>query len=253
VSVDVTVDGPVAIVTLNRPERLNAIDPATAVAMRETVQRIEEDEGLRVAILTGAGERAFSPGADLKASEDEGTVHDPEHGFGGFVAHQRTKPWIAAVNGLAVGGGLEFALACDVIVAADHVRFGFPEVKIGVIAGAGGLFRFPRAVGYYQAMELMLTGELFDAQRAQELGLVNHVLPAAEVMPKALEIAHAIARNAPVSVALTRKVIRDTWGADDERSWDVSGEASDVVLGSEDAAEGTRAFVEKRTPRWVGR
>ena len=252
-SVDVAVDGPVAVVTLNRPERLNAIDPATAVAMRETVQQIEQDPALRVAVLTGAGERAFSAGADLKASEDEGTVHDPEHGFGGFVAHDRTKPWIAALNGMAVGGGLEFALACDVIVAADHARFGFPEVKIGVIAGAGGLFRFPRAVGYYPAMELMLSGELFDAARARELGLVNHVVPAAEVLPKAIAIARAIAANAPVSVALTRRVIRDTWGASDERSWEVSEEASDVVLGSEDAAEGTRAFVEKRAPQWVGR
>lgn len=252
-SVDFTVDGPVAIVTLNSPERMNAIGPATAAAMREIVQRVEEDRQLRVAILTGAGERAFSAGADLKATDDEGTVHDPEHGFGGFVAHERTKPWIAAINGLAVGGGLEFALACDVIVAADHARFGFPEAKIGVIAGAGGLFRFPRAVGYYKAMELMLTGELFPARTARELGLLNHVLPAADVMPKALELAHAIAANAPVSVALTRRVIRDTWGADDGRCWEISGEASDEVLGSEDAAEGTRAFVEKRAPRWVGR
>jgi enoyl-CoA hydratase/carnithine racemase len=253
VSVDVSIEGAVAVVTLNRPERLNAIDPATAVAMAETVERIEDDPSLRVAVLTGAGERAFSAGADLKASEDEGTVHDPEHGFGGFVAHERAKPWIAAVNGLAVGGGLEFALACDVIVAADHARFGFPEVKIGVIAGAGGLFRFPRAVGYYKAMELMLTGELFDAARARELELVNHVVPGPEVLPRALAIAGAIAENAPVSVALTRQVVRDTWGADDERSWEVSERASDVVLGSEDAAEGTRAFVEKRAPVWLGR
>jgi enoyl-CoA hydratase/carnithine racemase len=253
VSVDVTVDGAVAVVTLNRPERLNAIDPATAVAMAETVERIEADPALRVAVLTGAGERAFSAGADLKASADEGTVHDPEHGFGGFVAHERAKPWIAAVNGLAVGGGLEFALACDVIVAADHARFGFPEVTIGVIAGAGGLFRFPRAVGFYPAMELMLTGELFDSARARELGLLNHVVPGPDVMSTALDVARKIARNAPVSAALTRRVIRDTWGQTDERCWEISGEASDVVLGSEDAAEGTRAFVEKRAPVWTGR
>jgi crotonobetainyl-CoA hydratase len=253
VSVDLSIDGAVAVVTLNRPERLNAIDPATARDMAAVVERIEEDGALRVAVLTGAGSRAFSAGADLKAGPDEGTVHDPEHGFGGFVAHARSKPWIAAVNGLAVGGGLEFALACDVLVAAEHARFGFPEVTIGVIAGAGGLFRFPRAAGYHQAMELMLTGELFDASRAAELGLVNHVVPADEVLPRALEIAHRIASNAPVSVALTRSVIRDTWGQTDDRCWEVSGEASDVVLGSEDASEGTRAFVEKRSPVWVGR
>jgi enoyl-CoA hydratase/carnithine racemase len=252
-SVDVTIDGAVAVVTLNRPERLNAIDPATAVAMAETVRRIEDDPSLRVAVLTGAGERAFSAGADLKASEDEGTVHDPEHGFGGFVAHDRMKPWIAAVNGLAVGGGLEFALTCEVIVAADHARFGFPEATIGVIAGAGGLFRFPRAVGYYSAMELMLTGELFDAERAQQLGLINHVVAGTDVLPTAMRTAEKIAANAPVSVALTRQVIRDTWGQVDERCWEISGAASEVVLGSEDAAEGTRAFVEKRAPVWTGR
>jgi enoyl-CoA hydratase/carnithine racemase len=253
VSVDVSVDGGVAVVTLNRPERLNSIDPATARALAATVERIERDPQIRVAVLTGAGERAFSAGADLKAAEDEGTVHDPDHGFGGFVAHERTKPWIAAVNGLAVGGGLEFALACDVIVAADHARFGFPEVKIGVIAGAGGLFRLPRAIGFYTAMELMLTGELVDAARAQELGLLNHVVPPDLLLPTALAIAARIAGNAPLSVALTRSVIQDTWGQVDARCWEISERASGVVLGSEDATEGTRAFVEKRAPQWVGR
>jgi enoyl-CoA hydratase/carnithine racemase len=252
-SVDVVPDGAVAVVTLNRPDRLNAIDPATTREMAAAVERIEQDPALRVAILTGAGTRAFSAGADLKADESEGTVHDPEHGFGGFVAHRRTKPWIAAINGLAVGGGLEFALACDVMLAADHARFGFTEVGIGVIAGAGGLFRFPRAVGYYPAMEVLLTGELFDVERARELGLISRVVPGTDLMETALVMARRIGEHAPMSVALTREVVMETWGMRDEEAWPVLEAAGSKVLGSEDAAEGTRAFLEKRAPRWIGR
>jgi enoyl-CoA hydratase/carnithine racemase len=252
-SVDVHVDGTVAIVTLNRPERLNAIDPATAREMAAAVDRIEQDPALRVAILTGAGDRAFSAGADLKADESEGTVHDPEHGFGGFVAHRRIKPWVAAINGLAVGGGLELALACDIMLAADHARFGFTEVTIGVIAGAGGLFRFPRAVGYYPAMDVLLTGELFDVQRARELGLVSRVVAGTGLMEAALGVARRIGENAPVSVALTREVVMETWGMRDGEAWPLLEAAGSKVLGSEDAAEGTQAFLEKRAPRWVGR
>jgi enoyl-CoA hydratase/carnithine racemase len=252
-TVALATDGPVAVVTLDRPERLNAIDPAMTRAMAAAVAQIERDDEIRVAVLTGAGDRAFSAGADLKAAPEEGTVLDPEHGFGGFVAHQRTKPWIAAVNGLAVGGGLEFALACDVIIAADSARFGFPEVTIGAIAGAGGLFRFPRAAGYYRAMELMLSGELFDAERASQMGLLNRVVPSAELVPTALALARRIAENAPLSVALTRQVIMQMWGVGDGQAWKLSQDASDVVLGSEDRVEGARAFVEKRAPRWTGR
>ncbi|HWI71924.1 MAG TPA: enoyl-CoA hydratase-related protein [Baekduia sp.] len=252
-TVSLATDGPVAVVTLDRPERLNAIDAATTRAMVEIVESIESDDGVRAAVLTGAGDRAFSAGADLKSAPEEGGLIDPEHGFGGFVAHRRTKPWIAAVNGLAVGGGLELALACDLIIAADHARFGFPEVTIGAIAGAGGLFRFPRAVGFYQAMELLLSGELFDADRAWELGLLNRVVPGSEVLSTAQALAQSIAKNAPVSVALTRRAVQQTWGVADDQAWTLSQAASDVVLASDDRAEGARAFVEKRPPQWAGR
>jgi crotonobetainyl-CoA hydratase len=253
VSVALTTDGAVAIVTLDRPDKLNAIDGTTTSAMAEAVQRIERDDDIRVAVLTGAGDRAFSAGADLKAAHDGAMLVHPEHGFGGFVAHARTKPWIAAVNGIAVGGGLEFALACDVIIAADTARFGFPEVTIGAIAGAGGLFRLSRAVGYYQAMELLLGGELIDAPRASEIGLLNRVVSSAELVPTALALAQRIAQNAPLSVVLTRRAVLETWGVADDAAWTLSGDASDVVLASEDSEEGARAFIEKRPPQWVGR
>ena len=252
-TVSLATDGAVAIVTLDRPDKLNAIDEAMTTAMVEAVEWIERDDEVRAAVLTGAGARAFSAGADLKAAREGAALIHPDHGFGGFVAHRRTKPWIAAVNGLAVGAGLEFALACDLMIAADDARFGFPEVNIGAIAGAGGLFRLPRTVGYHHAMELLLVGELIDAKRAAQIGLLNRVVPAGELLPTALGLARKIAQNAPVSVALTRKAVLETWGASDDDAWKLSQDASDVVLASEDLEEGARAFVERRQPRWVGR
>lgn len=252
-AVEFVTEGSVAIVTLNRPERLNAIDLAVTQAMADIAERIERDDTIRAAILTAVGDRAFSAGADLKSVQVDGPPIHAEYGFGGFVAFPRTKPWVAAVNGLAMGGGLELALACDMIVAVENARFGFPEVTIGAIAGAGGMFRFPRAAGYYQAMELMLTGEQFDVERAMRIGLVNRGVPAAELLPVARALAEKMARNAPVSVASTRRVIAQTWGLGDEQAWKLSQQAADVVLASEDRIEGARAFVEKRPPVWRGR
>jgi enoyl-CoA hydratase/carnithine racemase len=252
-TVEFAIEGSVALVTINRPERLNAIDPATTNSLAEIAERVEADDGIRAAILTGAGDRAFSAGADLKAVQTDGPPIHAKYGFAGFVAFPRTKPWVAAVNGLAMGGGLELALACDIIIAVDHAKFGFPEVTIGAIAGAGGMFRFPRSVGYYQAMELMLTGEQFDIETALRIRLINRAVPAAELLPTAQALAQKIASNAPVSTKMTRQVIAQTWGAAEEAAWKVSQEAADVVLASEDRIEGGRAFIEKRRPVWSGR
>lgn len=247
----VTIDEGVALLTLDRPDRLNSISGQLAMAIREAVVELDSDSTVRVGIITGAGERAFCVGADLK-DEDGAAQHDETGGWGGFTRLERRTPFIAAVNGLAVGGGLEIALACDFMYAADSARFGFTEVSIGVVAGAGGMFRFPRLVGLAAAKEHMLTGALFDAETALRIGLVNRVVPSSELLDQVRTVALRIAANAPRSIALTRSVIDRTWGADDTRSWTESDAASSEVLGSPDALEGTRAFLEKRPPVWTG-
>ncbi|MFV0375022.1 enoyl-CoA hydratase/isomerase family protein [Microbacterium sp.] len=242
--------GVVGILTIDRQERLNAIDPGISLAIREAAQHIEASERLRVGVFTGAGERAFCVGADLKAG---GSQVDEIGGWGGFVRFERKKPFIAAVNGMAVGGGLEIALACDFIYAADHARFGFPEVAIGVAAGAGGMIRFPRIVGLSRAKEHLLTGQLFDAATASEMGLINKVVPADRLRESVLSVAEKIGANAPLSVELSRWVADTSWGKDDAQSWEISDRASDILLTSADADEGRAAFLEKRPPRWMGR
>lgn len=248
----VEVEGAVAVLTIDRQERLNSVSGALAVAMRTAVLDLEADPAIRVGILTGAGERAFCVGADLKDTDGD-AQHDAVGGWGGITRLPRTKPLIAAVNGLAVGGGLEIALACDVIHAAASARFGFTEVAIGVVAGAGGMFRFPRAVGLAAARERMLTGELFDAAEALRIGLVSRVVAPEELLAGAREVAERIARNAPKSIRLTRQVIDETWGVSDADAWTASDDASAQVLGSVDAAEGAAAFLAKRAPVWSER
>jgi crotonobetainyl-CoA hydratase len=242
--------GAVAVLTLDRQERLNAIDPGIAAAIAEAVQHVESSDAVRVGVFTGAGERAFCVGADLKAGGSQ--VVEPG-GWGGFVRLARKKPFIAAVNGMAVGGGLELALACDFIYAADHARFGFPEVVIGVAAGAGGMIRFPRVVGPARAKEHLMTGALFDAAEADRIGLVNAVVPAAELRERVLAVAERIAGNAPLGVELSRWVADESYGRGDAEAWAVSDRASDILLTSEDADEGRAAFLEKRPPIWKGR
>lgn len=245
---DVQTRDRVAILVIDRQNRMNAIDGPIARSIREAVQWIDTTREVGVGVITGAGDRAFSAGADLKAG---GSQVDEIGGWGGFVRLARKKPFIAAVNGVAAGGGLEIALACDFIYASDRARFGFPEVTIGVAAGAGGIIRFPRVVGLNAAKEYLLTGEIFDAAAAREIGLVNKVVPHDELLERVVEVGGRIAKNSPRSLELTRWVADESWGADDAESWRISDEMSDQVLGSPDAAEGTRAFLEKRSPVWT--
>jgi enoyl-CoA hydratase/carnithine racemase len=245
---DVEARGRVAILRIDRQNRMNAIDGPIARSMREAVQWLDAAREIGVGVITGAGDRAFSAGADLKAG---GSQDDEIGGWGGFVRLARKKPIIAAVNGVAAGGGLEIALACDFIYASDRARFGFPEVTIGVAAGAGGIIRFPRVVGLNAAKEYLLTGEIFDAATAKEIGLANKIVPHDELLERVVEVAERIAKNSPRSLELTRWVADQSWGADDVESWRISDQMSQQVLGSPDALEGTQAFLEKRSPVWT--
>ncbi len=253
--------GHVMLVTLNRPEARNAVNQALWIGAGEALAEAERDVEIRVVIITGAGEQSFCAGADLKALS-RGEKIGPEApeqlawGFAGIVSHAISKPLIAAVNGTALGGGTEIALACDLVIAADNASFGLPEVKRGILAGAGGAFRLvqqlPRKVG----MEMLLTGDPIDAARAFELGLINAVVPRAELLDAAFALAGRIAVNAPLSVQASKRIalgIADGVIAADEAGWAATRREAGTVMRSEDAREGPRAFAEKRAPLWKGR
>ena len=195
----------VLIVTINRNERRNAIDPDTANLMEQILNDAEKDPAVGAILLTGAGDRSFCAGEDLAALGENGEcLTETEHGFAGITERLCAKPIVCACNGTAVAGGLEIALACDVIVAAEHARFGLTEVKVGLLATSGGLIRLPKLIPAKIAAEMCLTGTLINAQRAYEIGLVNHVVPADQVMDKAMELARQMAANAPISLRLTK-------------------------------------------------
>jgi enoyl-CoA hydratase/carnithine racemase len=245
----------VALVTINRPEARNAVNGAVAAGLEAAVERIEADPDIWVAILTGAGPFAFCAGADLKeVSAGRGAALATEKGgFGGFVRAKRTKLWIAAAQGHALAGGLELLLSCDLSVVADTATFGLPEVKRSLVAGAGGVFRLPRAIPKAIALEMIATGDAIPAARAFQVGLVNQVVPAAEVVPAALALAARVTVNAPIAVSLSLGVARQAYDLPEAELWPVSAAASRAVRETEDFKEGPRAFVEKRAPKWVGR
>ena len=253
-SVRYEVDGRVATFTLDRPEQRNAVDPDLAEALGEAVAAFEADPEVWVGILTGAGPN-FCAGADLKAlAAGRGSELATEQGgFAGWVRFPRTKPVIAAVTGFALAGGTELVLACDLVVAAPDSAFGLPEVTRGIIAAAGGLFRLPRVLPPARAAELVLTGERLGAEEAHRLGMVNHLVPAEQVLGKAREIADRICANAPLAVRESLAILRDAYEIDEPEGWRRSAEAMDRIRQSEDAKEGPRAFAEKRAPRWTGR
>jgi crotonobetainyl-CoA hydratase len=248
--------GRIAVFTLNRPDQRNAVDPDVTRLMNEAMTAFEDDDDLWVGVITGAGDVAFSAGADLKAIADgrlAELVDFAPGGFAGVVRIAGRKPLIAAVNGAALAGGCEIALACDLIVAAEHARFGLPEVRRGIIAGAGGLQRLVHRIPPCRALELALTGRLIGAAEALALGLVNEVVPREHVLSRALELAEEVAANAPVAVQESRAVMHTSLRASEHDAWRRAEEAWQRVLSSRDAAEGPRAFAEKREPVWEGR
>ncbi len=208
---------------------------------------------MRVVVLTGAGERAFCAGVDLKAlgQGTEGFVTE-KGGFAGITQRDFPKPLIAAVNGTALGGGFEIALACDLIVAAEHATFGFPEVKLGLLADGGGLIRLPHWLPLPIAKELVLVGEPIDAQRALALGLVNRVVPMARLREEALALAQQIARNAPLSLRLSKQLMHQALNLPSSEAWKVNNEFMARIMQTQDSQEGPQSFVEKRSPQFKG-
>lgn len=249
--------GPVLEITLDRP-KANAIDSATSRALGALFLRLRDDDGLRVAIVTAAGERFFSAGWDLKAAAAGDSTDYGPGGFAGLTElFDLRKPVIAAVNGLAVGGGFELVLACDLVVAAEHAAFFLPETGIGIIPDAGGVLRLPRRLPRAIAMELMLTRRRMAAEEAARYGLVNRVVPAARLMEAARGLAEEVLAGAPLAVAALKEVVAVTEGLSVEEGYRAmrSGGAPLYrrMLASEDAREGPRAFAEKRPPAWRGR
>ena len=247
--------GHVEILTINRPEARNAINAAVSRGLGEAFDELTEDPDVWVVVLTGAGDKAFSSGMDLKAfAAGEGPeVSGASGGFGGITRRSFPKPTIAAVNGDALAGGFEIMLACDMAVAADHARFGIPEVTRGLVAAGGGLIRLPKRLPSAVALELALTGDLVDAARALQLGLVNRVVPGAQVLDEALGLAERIAGNAPLAVAMSKDVMTRAAEVSEAEGWKISNAAMRVVFASDDAREGPVAFAEKRSPRWTGK
>jgi enoyl-CoA hydratase/carnithine racemase len=243
----------VATIVINRPEKLNAINRDVRASLYEAVERVEEDSTVRVAIITGAGERAFCSGADLhEMKEGAPNRMAAPGGFAGFVRHARTKPFIAAVNGIAYGGGFEIVLACDLVVAAEHARFALPEVLRGIVAAGGGAVRLPRVVPGAIARELLLTGAPIAAAAALRWGLVNRVVAADQVLAEAHALATAICAAAPVAVAASLSIARSSEHVLEAAAWDVNDQAVERIRLTRDAREGPRAFAAKRAPVWSG-
>ncbi len=248
------VDDHIALIRLNRPKARNAVDGTVTQAIAELVDRTEADRDLRAAVLCSTSEDFFSAGADLKVVA-EGRVAELRHavyGFGGLVDARRDTPWIAAVNGFALGGGCELALSCDMIVAGPEAKFGLPEVKRGIMANAGGVHRIVRALPRHVALEIVATGEPIDAEKAERFGLINYLVDKERVIDRALELAHAIAANAPLAVAGSLRVARQVGDRSDAELRRLSSDEALKVYESEDSKEGPRAFVEKRKPEWKG-
>lgn len=256
-SIDVVADGAITVITINRPEAHNCLDPEHNSALGEAVAAFEADDAQRVAVLTGAGEKSFSAGADLKrlipAYRDAVRAgEEPPWNFGGFTAVERHKPIIAAVNGHALAGGLEMALACDIRLASPNATFGLAETKWAIIPGAGGTVRLPRAVPLGVAMEMILSGDPIDAAEAYRVGLVNRIVALSELREAAVALATTIAARGPLAVRAARASVLAGVGADERSAMAQEYRRFVEVMRTEDALEGPRAFAEKRDPVYRG-
>jgi enoyl-CoA hydratase len=257
----------VAYITLNRPERRNALTPELVCRLADAIQDYAADDSLRAAIITGAGDKAFCAGGDLGTmiplltgarlpgdEWDRRVLNDPVvMAASSLRDYPLYKPVIAAINGSCLAGGAELILGTDIRVAAEHATFGFPEAKRAVIPFAGSMVRLPRQIAFSKAMEMMLIGDPIGAQEAYRIGLVNHVVPAAEVLPKAEAIARRIAENGPLAVQRIKETVVRGSGLTLQEGYVIEDESRRIVLASEDAKEGPRAFIEKRPPRYSGR
>lgn len=246
--------GRVGLITIRRPEARNAINVEVAHGIEDALDKLEDDESTWAAVLAAEGP-VFCAGADLKVVAAGGLadLFTDRGGFAGIAARSRAKPLIAAVDGPALAGGCEVALACDLIVASTSARFGLPEVKRSLVAAGGGLFRLTRVLPRNVALELILTGDPIDAARAYALGMVNRLVEPGEALTAALALAGVICENAPVAVQESRRTVVAIEDADEETARQQSLAALARVMQSEDFAEGPRAFVEKRPPQWTGR
>ncbi|MEM9086518.1 MAG: crotonase/enoyl-CoA hydratase family protein [Pseudomonadota bacterium] len=245
------VDNGILIVTINRPEAKNAMTKAASEAIAEAMDRLDEDDDLRVGILTGAG-GTFCSGMDLKGFLRGESPSVPGRGFGGVVQAPPAKPLIAAVEGYALAGGLELMIACDLVVASDKAKFGIPEAKRGLVAAAGGVMMLPDQIPERIAMELALTGDFIDAARAYELGLINTVTDGS-ALEGAKALAARIVANGPLAVKVSKQIIKESRGWAMEDRYDNQAKLIAPVFVSEDAREGAAAFAEKRAPNWKGK
>ncbi len=245
-------EGAVLVVTINRPQVRNAIDRATSEAIARAMNVLDSDDSLTLGILTGAGGN-FCTGMDLKAFLRGERVELDGRGLAGIIETPPRKPLIAAIEGYALAGGCEIALACDLIVAADNAQFGIPEVKRGLIAGSGGLIRLPQRIPRQIALEYALTGAMMPAAEARQWGLVNRLTVPGGALDAARELAAAIAANGPLAVRMTKRIVAEspTWPANE--TWPRQRELLEQIIASDDAREGALAFGEKRAPRWSGR
>jgi enoyl-CoA hydratase len=252
--VDYDVHGNVLVMTINRPEAKNAVNGAVAAGIEGGIDRLEEDDDLWIGVLAAAGD-VFCAGADLKEinSGNAAALMTPRGGFGGIVYRERRKPIIAAVDGLATAGGCEIVLSCDLVVASTRGAFGLAEVKRNLVAGAGGLFRLPRALPPNVAMEAILTATPIPAERAHQFGMVNRLTDPGAALDGALALAAEITENAPVAVWESRGVAKAAVATGEAELKKMTDQAFGAVLSSEDTKEGLSAFIEKRKPEWKGR